>query len=61
MEFPTSPVLSGRRLCITHSDGNRRDNSPNTRGEVRPDGPEVAKISWLDQQLDVPGLPLLVN
>jgi len=61
MEFPTSPFLSGRRLCITHSDGNRRDNSPNTGGEVRPDGPEVAKISCLDQRLDVPGLPLPVN
>lgn len=61
MEFPTSPFLSGRRLCITHSDGSRRDNAPNTGGEVRPDGPEVAKISCLDQRLRVAGLPLPVS
>ena len=28
LEFPTSPVLVGRRLCLTSSDGARRDNSP---------------------------------
>ena len=61
MEFPTSPFLSGRRLCITHSDGSRRDNFPNTGGEVGPNGPEVAKISCLDQRLEVPGLPLPVR
>jgi sugar lactone lactonase YvrE len=33
LEFPTSPVLVGRRLCMTNSDGNRRDNSPNAPGE----------------------------
>jgi sugar lactone lactonase YvrE len=37
LEFPTSPVLVGRRLCTTNSDGNRRDNSPLEPGE----GPKV--------------------
>jgi sugar lactone lactonase YvrE len=61
LEFPTSPFLSGRRLCITHSDGNRRDNSPNSEGEVGPDGPEVAKISCPDRRVPVAGLPLPVR
>ena len=30
LEFPTSPVLVGRRLCLAHSDGSRRDNAPNS-------------------------------
>jgi sugar lactone lactonase YvrE len=48
LETPTSPVLAGRRLCVAQSDGNRRDNSPNTAGEVANGG----KISCLDQPLD---------
>lgn len=60
LETPTSPFLVGRRLCITHSDGNRRDNSPNTEGEVKPAGPERAKISCLDQPLPAEGLSLPV-
>jgi sugar lactone lactonase YvrE len=51
LEFPTSPVLSDRTLCTTQSDGNRRDNSPNTAGEVRGTG----KISCLAERLQVPG------
>jgi sugar lactone lactonase YvrE len=61
LEFPTSPFLSGRTLCITHSDGNRRDNSPNGPGEVGPGRPEVAKISCLDRRLATSGLPLPVR
>jgi hypothetical protein len=61
LEFPTSPFLSGRRLCITHSDGNRRDNSPNGEGELGPGRPEVAKISCLDRRVPVAGLPLPVR
>jgi len=61
MEFPTSPFLLGDRLCITHSDGSRRDNAPNTGGEVGPQLPGRAKISCLDQPLRVPGLPLPVR
>jgi streptogramin lyase len=61
LEFPTSPFLVGRTLCVTSSDGNRRDNSPNTPGEVRPGSPFVATISCLDQRLSVPGLELPVH
>jgi len=58
LEFPTSPFLVGNKLCITQSDTTRRDNFPNTAGEVGPPGPNVAKISCLDQPVFVPGLPL---
>ena len=61
LEFPTSPFLLDDRLCISHSDGSRRDNSPSTGGEVGPQLPGRAKISCLDQQLRVPGLPLPVR
>ena len=37
LEFPTSPVLVGRRLCLTNSDGGRRDNFPAAAGE----GPKI--------------------
>ena len=57
LEFPTSPVFLGRQLCTTSSDGNRRDNFPNTAGEVSGNG----KISCLDQRLDIPGVPLPVH
>ena len=57
LEFPTSPVFLGRQLCTTSSDGARRDNFPNTGGEVAGNG----KISCLDQPLDVPGVPLPVR
>jgi sugar lactone lactonase YvrE len=33
LEFPTSPVLTGRSLCVTSSDGGRRDNFPATPGD----------------------------
>lgn len=45
LEFPTSPVVVGRTVCTANSDGNRRDNSPNTAGEVTPAGPGRGKIS----------------
>jgi sugar lactone lactonase YvrE len=61
LEFPTSPVLLGRKLCLTHSDGSRRDNFPNTGGEVGPDSAAVAKISCLDDPLRVSGLALPVR
>jgi sugar lactone lactonase YvrE len=56
LETPTSPVLLGRTLCTTSSDGNRRDNFPNSGGEVTNTG----KISCLNQRLDVsgPSLPI---
>jgi sugar lactone lactonase YvrE len=61
LEFPTSPFLAGRRLCLTNSDGNRRDNSPSTAGEAAPGTATVAKINCLDQRLAVAGLPLPVR
>jgi sugar lactone lactonase YvrE len=33
LEFPTSPVVVGRSLCVTNSDGGRRDNAPAAAGE----------------------------
>jgi sugar lactone lactonase YvrE len=62
LEFPTSPSLSGKRFCTANSDGNRRDNSPNSTGEINAAGPVGArgKIACMDQELMVPGLPLPV-
>lgn len=61
VEFPTSPFLSGKKLCTSNSDGNRRDNSPNTAGEIGGAGQPLGKISCLDQDLGVAGLPLPVR
>jgi sugar lactone lactonase YvrE len=57
LEFPTSPFLSGDRLCVANSDGNRRDNSPNSAGEINSGGPIGArgKISCMDQRLRIRG------
>ena len=54
LEFPTSPFINGDRLCVSQSDGNRRDNSPNSAGEINSGGPVGArgKISCLDERLD---------
>jgi len=58
LEFPTSPFLNDHRLCVANSDGNRRDNSPNSAGEINSGGPVGArgKISCMDQPLDIPGV-----
>ena len=61
LEFPTSPFISGKTLCTSNSDGNRRDNSPNTAGEITPAGPNRGKISCMDQDLNIPGMPLPVQ
>lgn len=63
LETPTSPFLAGSRFCTANSDGNRRDNSPNSAGEVNAGGPAGTrgKISCMDQRLTVPGLPLPVR
>lgn len=57
LEFPTSPFLSDHRFCVANSDGNRRDNSPNSAGEINSGGPVGArgKISCMDQPLNIPG------
>ena len=41
LEFPTSPVLIGKRLCTTNSDTARRDNFPAAPGE----GPKINCVS----------------
>ena len=46
LEFPTSPVIAGRRLCVTSSYGARRDNFPNAPGEG-------AMVAYLDEELPV--------
>jgi sugar lactone lactonase YvrE len=51
LEFPTSPVIVGRTLCVTSSDGGRRDNFPSSGGEVGPTVPERAKVSCLEEDL----------
>jgi len=61
LEFNTSPVLIGRRLCTANLDANRRDNSPNTAGEASPAGPFLGKISCMDQRLPIPGESLPVR
>jgi sugar lactone lactonase YvrE len=59
LEFPTSPFLSGKKLCITHADSARRDNAPNNLGEIA--GTGAGKVSCMDQNLLIPGLPLPVK
>lgn len=61
LELPTSPFLLVRTFCTANSDGNRRDNSPNTDGEITPAGPNRGKISCMDQKLPIRGLPLPVE
>jgi sugar lactone lactonase YvrE len=61
LEFPTSPFIAGRTLCVTSSDGSRRDNFPNTGGEATPTGAARAKISCAAQQVPVAGLPLPIR
>jgi sugar lactone lactonase YvrE len=61
LETPTSPVLVGRKFCTANSDGNRRDNSPNTAGEIGGLGQPRGKISCLDQDVVIPGAALPVR
>jgi len=61
LETPTSPVLDGHKLCTANSDGNRRDNSPSTDGEIGGPGEPKGKISCLDQRVTIPGRVLPVQ
>ncbi len=61
LEFPTSPFLSGTKFCTANSDGNRRDNSPSTAGEIGGTGLPLGKISCMDQPLGTTGMPLPVH
>jgi sugar lactone lactonase YvrE len=57
MEFPTSPFLSKKQFCTTHSDLPRRDNVPISGGEVNGGG----KVSCMVESLVVPGMRLPVH
>jgi sugar lactone lactonase YvrE len=48
LETPTSPVVIGHTFCVAQSDNGRRDNSPNSAGEVSNGG----KVSCLDQPIE---------
>jgi sugar lactone lactonase YvrE len=62
LEFPTSPFINGKIFCTSQSDGDRRDNSPRSAGEVDAGGAGArGKISCMDQELLIPGLPLPVH
>jgi len=65
LEFPTSPFLTGKIFCTANSDGNRRDNFPRSDGEIdgggTTPGKNLGKISCMDQDLNIPGLPLPVR
>jgi sugar lactone lactonase YvrE len=65
LEFPTSPFITGKVLCTSQSDGDRRDNSPRSGGEVDASGltagKNLGKISCMDQELIIQGLPLPVR
>jgi len=66
LEFPTSPFITGKVLCVSQSDGDRRDNSPRSAGEVNAGAPSdnknrLGKISCMDQELKTPGLPLPID
>jgi sugar lactone lactonase YvrE len=66
LEFPTSPFITGKVFCISQSDGDRRDNSPRSAGEVNAGAPSdnlnlLGKISCMDQELKIPGVPLPID
>jgi sugar lactone lactonase YvrE len=61
LEFPNSPYLTGKILCTSNSDGDRRDNSPNVGGEVKPGASPRGKISCMDQDAVIQGLPLPIH
>lgn len=55
LEFPSSPFLSGSRLCTANADSGRRDNVPATAGELGGAGQPKGKISCMDQPRQIPG------
>jgi sugar lactone lactonase YvrE len=61
LETPTSPFLLNNILCTANSDGNRRDNSPSTAGELGGTGQPKGKISCMDQTVIPGGLQLPVK
>ena len=66
LECPASPFIIGKVFCSTQFDIGARDNSSRRLGEVNgseaQDGPiPLGKISCMDQELKIRGLPLPIN
>ena len=61
LETPTSPVVVGHKFCTANSDGNRRDNSPSTEGEIGGTGEPKGKVSCINERVNIPGLSLPVR
>ena len=66
LEGPASPFIIGKVFCSTQFDIGARDNSSRRLGEVNgseaQDGPiPLGKISCMDQELKIRGLPLPIN
>jgi hypothetical protein len=71
LEFPTSPFLTAKIFCTSQSDGERRDNSPRSAGEIDASGntstKNLGKISCMTDEhglpleLKIPGLKLPVT
>ena len=61
LESPASPVVAGHRFCTSNSDGNRRDNSPNSAGEIAPAAANKGKITCIEERVNVKGVSLPVR
>jgi sugar lactone lactonase YvrE len=61
LEFPTSPFLAGRRLCVSQTDALRRDNAPNAAGEIGGTTGFLGKLSCMEQPLAAAGLRLPIR
>ena len=65
LEFPTSPFLNGKTFCTTSLDANRRDNFRSAGevdgGNTTGTGKDLSKISCMDQNLNIGGLPLPIR
>ena len=61
LETPTSPYIDGHTLCTSNSDGNRRDNSPSTAGDIGGTGQPRGKIVCIDQRVAIEGASLPVR
>ena len=61
LEFPTSPVLASRRVCLAQTDVARRDNFPSAGGEVGAPTAFLAKLSCADHVAAAPGLRLPIR
>lgn len=58
LESPASPVVVNHKFCTSNSDGNRRDNSPATAGEINASGPARGKISCISERVTFNGITI---